>query len=93
MLLQKYNHPIGCKLFQYTQAYAGPVFFRKQFHIKDKSKDFVGSVIDYYMYISSYGAWPLEIGEVTEDRVVVYFDRCTVKLEDQPDLCLAATAM
>jgi hypothetical protein len=80
-------------VFHFLYSRIGPVRFKRQFHLGGEPRGFIDAVLDYYMYISSYGAWPLEIAEVTEDKVVVYFDRCTVKCDNHLKLCMATTSM
>jgi len=92
-LLKYCNNCLARPIFHFFYARLGPLSFKRQFHLGRKPRGFVDSVIDYYMFISSYGAWPLEIDEVTEDRVVIYFDKCTVKCDDHLKLCKAATSM
>jgi hypothetical protein len=92
-LLKYWNNFFIRPVFHFVYSSLGPFLFKKQFHLGGKPKAFIEAVMDYYMFISSYGAWPLEIDEVTEDRVVVYFDKCTVKCEDHLKLCLATTSM
>lgn len=93
VLLNRYNKPISRIIFKYMNATSGLSYFKKQFQLGNKPRSFLDSVIDYYMFASSYGAWPLEIDEVTESRVTAYFDECPVKCEDHLKLCLAATSM
>lgn len=92
-LLNYCNNFLTRPVFHFLYSRLGPVIFKKQFHLGGKSRGFIDAVVDYYMFISSYGGWPLEIGEVTEDKVVVYFDRCTVKCDNNLKLCLATTSM
>lgn len=92
-LLKKYNRFPHRVILHAMYALTGPSLFRKQFNIQGKPRDFFESVVDYYMFVSSYGAWPIEIGEATDERVILYFDQCTVKLDDSLKLCRAVTAM
>jgi hypothetical protein len=92
-LLEKYNRFPHRVFLHAMYALTGPSLFRKQFNIHGKPRDFFQSVVDYYMFGSSYGAWPIEIGEATDERVILYFDQCTVKLDDAPKLCRAVTSM
>ena len=78
-LLKYCNSFLIRPVFRFFYSRLGPLLFKRQFHLRGEPKDFIDSVMNYYMFISSYGAWPLEIDEVIEDRVVVFFDRCTVK--------------
>jgi hypothetical protein len=93
LLLKYFNGSLTRSIFYRLNAWVGPLVFKRQFRLGKKSKDFFDSVTDYYMFLSSYGAWPVDIAEVSTDRVVMYLDKCTVKLENHPELCLAATSM
>jgi hypothetical protein len=80
-------------IFSHLYSRFGPFYFKRQFGLGDGPRSFIDSVVDYYLFVSSYGAWPLEIAEVTENRVVVYLDKCTVKCHNNLKLCLALTSM
>jgi hypothetical protein len=80
-------------VLRHMNALLGPSSFKRQFHLGGKPKNFFESVVDYYMFVSSYGAWPIEIDEITDDKVVAYLDQCTVKCDNHLKLCLAATSM
>lgn len=92
-LLKYCNNFLIRPVFSFLYSRSGPMQFKKQFYLSGEHKDFFEAAVDYYMFISSYGAWPLEIDEVSEDRIVISFDRCTVKCDDHLKLCLAVTSM
>ncbi|MFC1883291.1 hypothetical protein ACFL2O_00835 [Thermodesulfobacteriota bacterium] len=93
VLLNRYNKPIPRIIFYLMNAFFGLSLFKKQFHLGGAPRDFIDSILDYVMFVSSYGAWPIEIEEVTENRVVAYLDQCTVKCDNHLKLCRAATSM
>ncbi|MDJ0762751.1 MAG: hypothetical protein QNJ97_07145 [Myxococcota bacterium] len=92
-LLKYCNNPFIRPIFHLDNAVMGPYRFKWQFRLGRKPKPFIESVLDYYMFFTSYGAWPVDIDEVGEKRVVMYMDKCTVKCEAHLPLCLAATSM
>ena len=87
------NNPIMRPLVRRLFRHTVPWVFKKQFGLGENERSFLDSVADYCMYATSYGAWPLEIAEVTGDRVVGYFDRCPGRCEKDYELCLAVTAL
>jgi len=91
--IKYWNNPVLRPILHHLNSLIGPWSFKKQFRLGIKPKDFFDSVVDYSMFATSYGAWPFEIDEVTDDRVVAYFDECPVKCEKHPELCLALTSM
>lgn len=92
-MLRYWNHPLGRTWLRFQFSFLLLWVFKKQFGFDRKPKGFFDSVVDYCMHATSYGAWPLEIAEVTEDRVIGYFDVCPAKCENQPKLCRVVTSM
>lgn len=93
LMLKYWNHPVGRTLLGGVFSFIQPWVFKKQFQHDKEPKGFLDSVADYCMYATSYGAWPIEIAEVTENRVVGYFDVCPAKCENQLKLCRVVTSL
>lgn len=93
VLIKYFDNPVLRPVFHHINSRFGPWNLRRQFRRSDRPKSFFDDVVDYCMYATSYGAWPLEIAEVSEERVVAYFTQCPVKCEQRFKLCLAVTSM
>lgn len=93
-VMKKYfDNPVLRPIFHHLNSGLGPRNFKRQFQRGNQPKNFFDDVVDYCMFATSYGAWPLDIEEVTEEKVVAYFDTCPVQCENRLKLCLAATSM
>ena len=92
-MIKYWSNPVMSPILHHLYALIMPWVFKKQFRLGKEPRDFFDSVVDYCMFATSYGAWPMEISEVTGDRVVGYFDQCPGKCEKHYRLCLAITSM
>ena len=92
-MFRYFNNRLMIPVLHLLYSRSMPWIFKKQFHLKSKPREFFDSIADYCMFATSYGAWPMEIDEVSEERVVAYFDVCPGGCEENPGLCRAITSM